>query len=326
MTPASDTLFIIGSGFTKAAFPQAPLNADLLRAVVKHGGSTLARYHERYRTDDIERLLTQLDLDAIESIQNREDRVKINREISSYFSKFRFSELQQPAPGWLHTFALNVLKPNDAIITLNYDCFLEGALDNYEVWTPNGGYAGIVNPNANSIPVNPKNIMIYKIHGSEHFVESSVMGDNRTQTAIGFKIDGSIFPKSGPNRQLGGGAVDPRPYIIAPSFVKIPHVEIADIMLEALDQVETAKNLTIIGCGMRREDNFLWLLLTRFLNKSFAQRKQLVILGPSSTATWERISNYWVGNVQRFADVVVIPCGIECSIERLCSALDNMER
>lgn len=321
MTSASDSLFILGSGFTKAAFPQAPLNDDLLRAVVNHGGTTLAQYHERYKTDDIERLLTQIDLDASEFSKQKEDRVKINSEISVYFSKFRFSQISHPPPSWLQTFAFNVLKPNDAIITLNYDCFLEGALDNYGVWTPNGGYARFENPNADrSIPKNPKGILVYKIHGSENFVESLV-GNNPAQTAIGFQIDGSIFPRSGTNRNFGGGVLHPLPYIIAPSFVKIPHVDIAAMMLEALNRAETARNLTIIGCGMRREDNFLWLLLTRFLNEILPQRKQLIILGPSANTTLEKISNYWVGSIQRFADVVNIASGLECSIEQLCSAL-----
>ena len=96
MTSASDSLFILGSGFTKAAFPQAPLNDDLLRAVVDHSGTTLAQYHERYKTDDIERLLTQIDLDASEFPKHKEDRVKINSEISVYFSKFRFSQISHP--------------------------------------------------------------------------------------------------------------------------------------------------------------------------------------------------------------------------------------
>ena len=98
----------------------------------------------------------------------------------------------------------------------------------------------------------------------ENFVESSVIGKNKNQTGIGFNINSSIYPKSGANSHLGGGALNPRPYIIAPSFVKIPHAEIAAMMLDLLDIATKAKSLAIIGCGMRPEDSFLRLLITRF--------------------------------------------------------------
>jgi len=186
------------------------------------------------------------------------------------------------------------------------------------VWTPRDGYARIKAFPTDSILPNPKQIIIHKIHGSENFVESGVIGKNRKQTDIGFNIDESIYPKSGANSHFGGGALPPRrPYIIAPSFVKIPHAEIAAMMLDLLDIASRAKRLAIIGCGMRPEDSFLWLLLTRFLNVSREERKTLVILGPSSNEIWERISNYWVGDICRFTNVSIIPCCVENNIARL---------
>ena len=132
-------------------------------------------------------------------------------------------------------------------MSLNYDCFLEGALDNLGVWTPNNGYARVINPLSDSIRQNPKNIKIYKIHGSENFVESRVDLGKRSQTSIGYRIDGSIYPVSGANSHLGGGSDHPRTYIIAPSFVKIPHVDIAAMMLDLLKVAEAARNFLIIG-------------------------------------------------------------------------------
>jgi len=91
-------------------------------------------------------------------------------------------------------------------------------------------------------------------------------------------------------------------------------------MLAILKIAEKAKNLIIIGCSMRQEDIFLWLVLTCFLNKHC---KRLIILDPSSEDIWERISNYWVGNICRYADVVKIPFGIEDGIKTLISAIDS---
>jgi len=107
--------------------------------------------------------------------------------------------------------------------------------------------------------------------------------------------------------------------------VKIPHVDIAAMMLDLLDIATKAKRLAIIGCGMRPEDSFLWLLTTRFLNVSQNDRKTLVILGPSSGEIWERISNYWVGDICRFTNVSIIPCDLEVGISSLQSALKGQK-
>ena len=319
----SRSIFLLGAGFTKAAFPQAPLNRDLLGAISKDNGKTLSKYKNKYETNDIEKLLTQFDLEAAEKDEIAKDRSFINAEIASYFAKFRFSKINANIPSWLETFALNILDQNDAIVCLNYDCFLEGALDSLGVWSPSDGYARINNFLTASFPQNPKNIKIYKIHGSENFVESSVIGKNPKQTAIGFLSNPTIYPRSSAHSHFGGGAKDPQPYIIAPSFVKIPHVDIAAVMLDLLHVAEAAKNLVIIGCGMRREDNFLWLVLTRFLNKILEPRHRLIILSPSAEVIWKRISDYWVGDICSFIDVCLIPCGIEEGIHTLTSAIGS---
>ena len=56
--------FIVGAGFTKAIFPDAPLNRDLLDALArKSTGSAAAVLRGRYKIDDIEIALTRLDSD-----------------------------------------------------------------------------------------------------------------------------------------------------------------------------------------------------------------------------------------------------------------------
>jgi hypothetical protein len=320
---SSENIYLLGAGFTKAACPKAPLNNELLDAIMNTGGAKISAYQKKYKVTDIERLLTQIDLDGFHDEEIRKDRQVIESEISAFFSDFRFKALNGEIPSWLDTFSTEILKQYDTIINLNYDCMLEGVLDYLGVWTPRDGYARISAFPTDSILPNPKQIIIHKIHGSENFVESSVIGKNKNQTGIGFNIDSSIYPKSGANSHLGGGMLNPRLYIIAPSFVKIPHAHVAAMMLDLLDIVAKAKRLAIIGCGMRPEDSFLWLLITSFLNVSQNDRKTLAVLGPSSGEIWERISNYWVGDICRFTKVSIIPCGLEEGILNLKSAMEG---
>ena len=157
-------LYLIGSGFTKAVFPSAPLNADLLSSIIGHylGASRLSYYYHKYKTSDIEKLLTRLDLDILESNINKSERIKIEKELASYFQTYRFSEEIVLNNKWARKYSLEILQPNDVIISLNYDCLLEGILDYYEVWSPNNGYAGISHALTDSLPINHNNILIYK--------------------------------------------------------------------------------------------------------------------------------------------------------------------
>jgi hypothetical protein len=164
-------LFLIGAGFTKAVFRDAPLNKDLFHAVVSANPKTkLNLYSKKYGTEDIEILLTRLDSDIAETESNvlERERMSIEMDLCEYFSRFRFAHCNLEQNPWLEKFALEVLRENDAIVTTNYDCILEGLLDFYEVWSPNGGYVNVENPLLDS-PDNSKNILIYKIHGSENF-------------------------------------------------------------------------------------------------------------------------------------------------------------
>ena len=82
MKTHSESIFLLGAGFTKAAFPQAPLNNELLEEISKDNGKTLSKYKNKYDTNDIEKLLTQLDLEATENDEIKKDRLVINAEIS----------------------------------------------------------------------------------------------------------------------------------------------------------------------------------------------------------------------------------------------------
>jgi len=304
-----NNLFLLGAGFTKAVFPDAPLNKDLLPVLCKGSSrTTLKKYYREYKTDDIEILLTRLDLDILRPNHKQtalqQVRKKIERQISEYFGRFRFKKEIIANNTWLKDFA-NLFQPNDSIISLNYDCLLEGVLDYYEVWSPNGGYVNVENPLLGS-PTNANNILIYKIHGSENFLEAPPLGKNgpkKGQRCIGPVINESIFPKSGQNRYFGygGGQPEVRQYIIAPSFVKVPNVQMASMVNKLISVANKAKNLVVGGSGLRREDLSLWLILESFLNKRLPTSKKVIIIDPeNSHEIREKIFNYWTGATDHF--------------------------
>ncbi len=100
-------LFLIGSGFTRAVFPAAPLNDDLVRELMKARPDAPVRaYHERYETVDMEVLLTRLDLEISRLTKDdpysaarrrlKADRKAIDFAMASYFEQFRFGRVRCP--------------------------------------------------------------------------------------------------------------------------------------------------------------------------------------------------------------------------------------
>lgn len=346
-----NNLFLIGAGFTKSVFSNAPLNSELLQKVIDScrpspnynrielnvNGERILKttlpkeYSGKYETSDIEILLTRLDLEISTCQDNalRNDRKDIERLLVEYFRQFRLG-CNHEKKTWLKAMALELFGPNDIIVTLNYDCSLEGLLDHYEVWSPNGGYVEIANFSQNECPENPKNVRIAKIHGSENFRLCSMLQD-KDRKYVSFEINGAIYPRSGKNRAFTEG-IDPEAYIIAPSFVKIPHSQIEVMMVEALCAVAKAKNFIIIGCGLRPEDSFLWLLLTSFLKNTTRvniqqsnypgqdDRKKLLVEDLCAEKVVEKIRNHCT-DVDEFVEVKSFSRGLEKDIELLIQEL-----
>ncbi|MCC6964038.1 MAG: hypothetical protein IT585_12355 [candidate division Zixibacteria bacterium] len=318
-----ETIFLIGAGFTKAAFPRAPLNGQLLKELIESGADTVAKIASQNGSiTEIEKLLTlhDLNLQGVRDGDFAVERRKIQHEIAEYFRQFRFEPVKLGPGKWIHQFAKVVLSNRDLIITLNYDCFLDGALDYFDVWRPRDGYCRILHPLFGIEDSSPKGIKIAKIHGSEHFGESYIHGD-QGHTSLGFEVNDSIFPRSGKNRQYErGGRMRAAEYVIAPSFVKSPHIEIVYMMLDALEAVVTATRLIIIGTSLRPEDSYLWLLLTRFLTSRYACKK-LIILDPYPGAILDRFDEFGFPRERAWYKIVTIEGGIETKIPELISEL-----
>jgi hypothetical protein len=319
--PVTNNLFLIGAGFTSAVFPEAPLNKGLLLVLCKGTScTTLKKYYREYKTDDIEILLTRLDLEILRPTHKQKDlrqvREVIEQQLAKYFEQFRFKKEVIEDNSWLGTFT-KLFNRNDAIITLNYDCLLEGLLDYYKAWSPSKGYGSadvmvdVPGTSFEKLP-NPQNILIYKIHGSENFRTCGIKDKGIDAYHIGLAVSEEIYPESGKYSSLG--VVQDKSYIIAPSFVKTFYPQIELMIVEVLEVAKKAKNFVIIGCGLRPEDSFLWLIMAAFLSRK--PDKPIIIVDPKAEPLRDRIKDYW-----RDAKVNTIAKGIEKGIDDLLSLI-----
>jgi hypothetical protein len=316
-------LFIIGAGFTKAVFPGAPLNDEFLGQVVgpKPNDSPLGKVWSKYGPLNIETLLTRLDLDLLtgKTHFSEDDRKAISNQLGNFVSRFRFKQDVE----WLRPLT-RIISDNDVIISLNYDCFLEGFLDFHGAWSPKGGYYDRVistEPWDDSLPDNPRNIRILKIHGSESFRRSSFL-DKPESPTIHVSINSELFPRSGKNINFGSMR-DEGPYVIAPSFTKQFNVELQCLLLDATRFARVASNLIIIGCGLRPEDSHLWLVLTSFIYNRRWGKKRTLIVNPHASKTKERIETFWGRKIFNDQNLVAIDLDFKSGIPRLENALQS---
>lgn len=320
-------LFIIGSGFTKALFPETPLNRELLR-VLARGTSDSASHKlmQRYQTDDIEIALTRLDTDLASSQTRleqagdelRELRHNIEKDLGSYFTRYRASdELLSNSP-WLSKFLDHAVSAGDVAVSLNYDCVFEGALDCRGKWSPNGGYGFLNNPLASGGSRVSSPVAVLKIHGSASF-RIAPYANMPSSRSVNFVFDEWFFPRSAKNKHFGYGLGVGEGYLIAPSYVKVPTVEITYLMLDALKASIKAENLVIIGCGLRPEDAFLTLLLTQFLRRPAWRKRRIVVLDLSAGAISSRLKAYW--GVDMGSCIVPIEGSLEDSVGQLLETI-----
>lgn len=340
MTEVGKKLFILGAGFDRAIFGDSiPLNDDLFTCLsVEFQGTAsqvtgcLKHFEKKYQTSQIEEFLTFLDIEIsrlgpdkwVDNYDIKTFRQNFNILIADYFARYRFkTEIKDKVP-WLERFISQCLSADDAIVSLNYTCILEGALDYFEKWSPFDGYARTVDPPFDSASHESNkdllNIIIYKIHGSENFLEAEY-ADQLGSSYIGFKISPEIFPRSGKNSFLGI-ALAKNAYIIAPSFVKVPHVQMGYMMTDILIQASSFRELIIMGCSLRMEDNFLWLLISAFLGKKFDE-KRIFICDPAADSIKEKIVQYYGGLIRNFLNqnVITLTKGCQDSIDELCEQL-----
>lgn len=317
-------VFIVGAGFTKAIFPDAPLNGNLLQALAnKSPTSASPILRDRYMTEDIEIALTKLDVDIASSQDQYLHKLRghIESELADYFSSFFASEDLMTRSHWLVQFIDGAFLPGDVAISLNYDCVLEGALDCREKWSPNGGYGlSLNNPLASNDKPSTSPVTVLKIHGSANFVIAPY-ADKPTTRAVSFDFDERFFPRSAKNTHFGYGAGTGISYVIAPSYVKIPTVEISYLMLDALTASTHANNLIIIGSALRPEDGFLTLLITNFLRQPSWRSRKIIVVDPAAESISNRLKNYW--GVKVSSQILPIQDQLQTSVARVLVAISS---
>jgi hypothetical protein len=326
-------LFLIGAGFTKSIYPYAPLNNELLQALANDKVDCASlKLTNDYETNDIEIALTMLDVEIAEQLNSEnpwEQRVeelqdirrKIESDIGNYFYQFRATNDHIEKLPWLKYLIDNAFSDGDVAVSLNYDCVFEGALDCRSKWSPISGYgdyAFFENPliDKKSYPKSP--VTVLKIHGSSSFVIAPPIGDPDSRS-IGFIFDEWFFPKSAKSKHFRYGLGEGKTYITAPSYVKVPTVEITYFMLDALKASEQALNLIVICCGLRPEDTFLTTLLTNFLHQNNWCSRKIVIVDLNAEAIANRIKAYWGVNLD--SCIFPIEKRLENAIEELISLM-----
>ena len=311
-------LFLIGSGFTKALLPCAPLNADLLPRLCKnsanHGCITMFNLYEN---NDIEVCLTKLDLDIISNKAKVGElnslRTNVENELAGFFYNYVASDDLLANCEWARKFFQNAISVDDVVVSLNYDCIFEGMLDLVDKWTPNGGY-GTTFMNFINSKKSPTRVL--KIHGSASFMAQPNRTDKSKAETIGFTINEHFFPKSGKYTEFAFGDDKSKPFIIAPSYVKIPALAISYLMLEALKASTEASKIIIIGCGLRPEDSFLTLLITNFLNQ---KKGKIIIADRKPEERFSNLQKYYEDDVEQ--SFVLIEGYIQNTVDQLIAAI-----
>jgi hypothetical protein len=111
--------------------------------------------------------------------------------------------------------------------------------------------------------------------------------------------------------------------VIAPSFRKQFNVDLYYLLLDAIRFAVDANNLIIIGCGLRPEDNHLWLVLTSFMRHPEWKKKRTFIANrKSSSGTATRLKDFWrAGSIFNQQSLVLFESDFKSEIGALEQAL-----
>ncbi len=321
-------LFIFGAGFTKAVFPNAPLNRDLLKALIsKFTDSASNDLYKHYGIDDIEIALTRLDVDVAmlkaASIKKQEEliqlRKRIESELAAFFGEFCASYSLLNQTKWVTGLVEDVFAFGDVAVNLNYDCLLEGFLDCLGKWSPTGGYGfPFDNVLANSDKHQESPVRVLKIHGSANFIIAPYL-NKQTSSSVNFDFDERYFPRSAKNKHFSFGREIDQRYLIAPSYVKVPTVEINYLMLDALSASTKASKLIIVGTSLRPEDAFLSMLITNFLHQPNWQEKRIIIVDPNAEEIGDCLMQYWGVDISN--QIIPIGFGLEQAVSQLMEVI-----
>lgn len=281
-------VFVLGAGFSYHLSGKIfPLGCELANVIKEINIPALNKHIQgcSYETDNIEMILSRLELDNYVS---RDDKENIREEVSKAFQKrMLVKSLYEKNEQIIESSKLvvkDLFKRDDLIVTLNYDLLLEHLLakSDVDIWSPCGnGYGASMESdwfykNDGSISCNQQkqNIQLLKVHGSFNFFTSKYAGTEEYSDLMQPLINDThpaFFDLQNMFENLSGFTpISPAKdwkntkNIILPTYVK-PFSQNRSFMKlwhDAIDAMKEAEIVTIIGYRFPNEDSMMSLLFS----------------------------------------------------------------
>jgi len=288
-----NNFFLLGAGFSHAVSSQkAPLTSHLMDAIKDVVPYELEQ--EFYYYNNIESFITALDLRI-----NNSDLPNIKEVFFSFRQKvvskikdiLNINKIRDDSCKVGNEF-IEAIKQDDIILTLNYDCLIDSLLNDSKKWSPKGGYSPFIGRFPDNSE-NNQNILLLKLHGSVNFVEAvpfNGRGFDESSRSINVEMEGNVFRNSGIGHLGTIKEAQRGEYIILPTYIKTYHPQIICLWRLAIEKIQPASKLTIIGCSLREEDTALNILLSMF-NSNKKDKGEIYIIDKNADIIGNKIKN-----------------------------------
>jgi hypothetical protein len=255
--PISKRVFVLGAGFSShLSGGQLPLLRQL-GSELQADLPWITSFNRNAQAFDIERVLTDLDLDLIDCKEDV-DRQRLEAQkrelVSLICRRLNISAISEISLKPAAELCLKLFSAGDYIVTFNWDCLLERLLAEARVWKPYDGYGwstSFSQEGEGGKAFNPFFITILKLHGSVNFVRSSYGGEHL-----------EILPSHGGDEYEYSDAT--LPVLTLPTYVKIFAEErgFTYIWREAIEAISQADVLVVLGYSLPKADALARLLLS----------------------------------------------------------------
>jgi len=206
------------------------------------------------------------------------------------------------------------LKPNDHLLTFNYDVLIENSLLEQDKWSPIGGYVGLnqfrsVYKDIDKFFSESSSCKILKLHGSINWVKEGprkIDANNRPVITLHKWDSSSFFPKY---EKILGEEPEGNPLTwILPSYFKIfsKNSFLFGIWREAQRILAQARRLVVLGYSFPEQDSQSQLLLA-----SLPDDCSILIVNPEGDAIKKRMNN-----ILRSPDISVQKVGFETWVQQ----------
>lgn len=282
MSEPSQTVVVLGAGFTKAFVPDAPLltddfGNDALAKTVEHLGiarELLAR--ERAANDggriNLERLLTRLDggMPYDYTFQAHEELALLLAKLKRAFLARLGSAMPESLPAGLVDFARYCIQQRAACVTFNYDDLFDRALAAAGPglpaapepgWHPNTGYGFFFRPGFSTVDSrayvysSQSPMLLLKLHGSVNWYPK--LGDPEPHAQEGMVHNETWYPGTrilpSPDTEEAASNLERDPFIVPPVLVKASlnrEPILRRVWAEAYKALRGARHVVFVGYSL----------------------------------------------------------------------------